>query len=212
MGTNGSAKQLRPQKLTIMKAKSYSLAMMATIVLTSVTLAFGQKKASPSALAALDTARVRIEDQAALYKAACTESPALKKYERTVVKAYGEVKVKYGAFKSFIREQTLNGRKVETVAKALRNDKTYLPALQTAMANYKKTLDDVYAKGLKSKPLVSPTGGFDPSALITGLFSAIVEWIQGDLGRKWEERQKLLETLDKPDYTLKEYSEIKAAY
>jgi len=183
---------------------------MATIVLTSVTLAFGQKKA-PSTLPQLYTAKESIEEEAKLYIKASKESPALAGETLTVRKAYGEVKLKYGAFKAFIQGQALQGKNVKAVEKAVRNDKIYLPALETAMVNYKKKLDKVYTKGSESKPFVSPTEGFDPSALITGIFNAFVTWIQGDLTRKWEERQKLLEILDKPDYTLKEYEELEAA-
>ncbi len=196
----------------MMKAKSYPLALMAAIFLTSVTLAFSQKKASASALATLDTARAHIEDEVKFYKAAYKESPELQKQENKVVRAYGEVKLRYGALKSFIREQTLKGKNVKAVEKALNSDKIYKPALETAMVNYKKKLDEVYNKGSESKPFASATPKFDPSALITGIVTAFVTWIQGDLTRKWEERQKLLETLNLPDYTLKEYSEIKAAY
>ena len=195
-----------------MKAKSYPLALMAAIVLTSVTLAFSQKKA-PSTLPQLYTARESIEEAAKLYFADCKETPALAAPDkrRTVRIAYGEVKSKYGAFKAFIQNQALNGKNVKAVEKAVRNDKTYLPALETAMVSYKKKLDGVYNKGSESKPFASPTAGFDPSALITGILNGFVTWIQGDLTRKWEERKKLLEILDKPDYTLGEYEDLEAA-
>lgn len=197
----------------MMKAKSYPLALMAAVVLASVTLAFSQ---SPEpTLVELSNAKNAIEDQVILYKAMSEDTSlhsSLKDHRSTVVRAYGEVKSKYEAFKSFVRGRILQGGGIKAIEKTVREDKTYLPALKKSVESYKKELDAVYAKGLKIKPLMGVTEGFDPSTIVAAAIEAIVEFVKLIGEKSKEQREKLLETLNHEAYTLKEYSEIKGAY